>query len=397
MEALADVGFAKGFRAWGLACGIKKNGKEDLGVVVSDPPAQAFGAFTRNAVKAAPVLYCQQVLASGRKVSHVLVNSGNANACTGSRGYEDVLREVDALKAAASPAGEVLVSSTGVIGEYLPMDRLAKGIQALFAGAERPEGPFVNAIMTTDTFAKTAKASLRLGGKEVRLGGVAKGAGMIRPDMATMLAYITTDIALDPDYRSVFNRAVDRTFNSISVDGDMSTNDTAVLLANGASGAVYSALAPGDRESFDKALAGLMEDLARSIVRDGEGATKLVTIQVKGARSPKDAKAVCQAIANSPLVKTAFFGGDANWGRVVAAAGASGIDLDKDRLALEFCGVRVLDRGGAAAYDDAEVTRRMKAKDVSLTLDLGLGQAEWVYWTCDLSYDYVKINAAYRT
>ena len=401
MQNGADVSFAKGFEAWGLACGIKKNGKEDLGVIVSDPPAQTFGVFTRNAVKAAPVQYCQQVLASGRRVSHVLVNSGNANACTGARGYEDVLAEVDALKSAAavsggSAVGEVLVSSTGVIGEYLPMEKLAAGIPRLFAsGGSR--SPFVQAIMTTDTFPKKAQTSLQLGGKEVRLGGVAKGAGMIRPDMATMLAYMTTDLGLPAEYRDPFSQAVDRTFNSISVDGDMSTNDTAVLLANGASGVAYADLPPEERSRFDDALVGLMGELATSIVRDGEGATKLVTVRVTGAQSDRDAREICRAIANSPLVKTAFFGGDANWGRVVAAAGASGAGLDKDKLALEFCGVKVLSKGGAAKYDEKDVSERMKAKDVSLTLDLGLGRGTWVYWTCDLSYDYVKINAAYRT
>jgi glutamate N-acetyltransferase/amino-acid N-acetyltransferase len=396
MSDAADVSYAKGFQAWGLACGIKKNGKEDLGVIVSEPPAQAFGVLTRNAVKAAPVLYCQEVLATGRKVSHVLVNSGNANACTGARGYDDVLAAADALKAEAGPMGESLISSTGVIGEYLPMQKLLAGIRDLFVPG-RPRSPFVHAIMTTDTFPKKAQASLTLGGREVRLGGVAKGAGMIRPDMATMLAYMTTDIALEPDYRGAFADAADRTFNSISVDGDMSTNDTAVLLANGASGVRYADLSAEDRRAFDKALAVLMEELAKAIVRDGEGATKLVTVKVAGARSEADAKAVCRAVSNSPLVKTAFFGGDANWGRVVAAAGASGVDLDKEKLALEFCGVQVLEHGGAAAYDEQEVSGRMKARDVSLTLDLGLGDASWVYWTCDFSYDYVKINAAYRT
>lgn len=401
MQEAADVSYAKGFRAFGLAVGIKKNGKEDLGVLHSDPPAQTFGAFTRNAVKAAPVLYCQQVLAKGGKVSHVLVNSGNANACTGSRGYEDVLREAEALKAAAGAQGEVLISSTGVIGEYLPMEKVLAGIQSLFAAsAASTSSPFVNAIMTTDTFAKKAQASLVVGGKEVRLGGVAKGAGMIRPDMATMLSYVTTDIALDAEYQARFLDAVNRTYNSITVDGDMSTNDTAVLMANGASGIRYAALPAEDRLKFDQALFGVMRDLATSIVRDGEGATKLVTVHVTGAKSEKDAQDIGRAISNSPLVKTAFFGNDANWGRVAAAAGsaaAAGAALDKDRLALEFCGVRVMERGGAALYDDLDLTERMKAKDVSLTLDLGIGSASWVYWTCDLSYDYVKINAAYRS
>jgi glutamate N-acetyltransferase/amino-acid N-acetyltransferase len=254
--------------------------------------------------------------------------------------------------------------------------------------------------MTTDTFPKMAQASLTLAGKEVRLGGVAKGAGMIRPDMATMLSYVTTDIGLEADYRARFLDAVDRTYNSITVDGDMSTNDTAVLLANGASGVRYATLSAEDKARFDQALFGVMRDLATSIVRDGEGATKLVTVRVTGAKSEKDAQDIGRAISNSPLVKTAFFGNDANWGRVAAAAGsaaAAGAALDKDKLALEFCGVRVMERGGAAKYDEKDLIVRMKAKDVSLTLDLGLGSASWVYWTCDLSYDYVKINAAYRT
>jgi glutamate N-acetyltransferase/amino-acid N-acetyltransferase len=252
-------------------------------------------------------------------------------------------------------------------------------------------------LMADEMDGAALQAALTLGGREVRLGGVAKGAGMIRPDMATMLAYVTTDMALEPDYREAFRAAVDRTFNSISVDGDMSTNDTALLLANGASGVRYASLSADERVQFDRALFALMQELATSIVRDGEGATKLVTLKVTGARSEADARAICRGIANSPLVKTAFFGGDANWGRVVAAAGASGVDLDKDKLALEFCGVQVLKHGGAANYSEAEVSGRMKARDVSLTLDLGLGNSEWTYWTCDFSYDYVKINAEYRT
>src|SRR4051812_19768078 len=201
MRAMEDVSFPKGFRAWGLACAIKKNGNPDLGVLQSDPPAKAFGAFTKNAVKAAPVLYCQNIVASGKRISHVLVNSGNANACTGDRGYNDVLAEVAHLKERAHPAGEVLVSSTGVIGEYLPMEKIRDGIGRLFGnGAKGPFSAFMRAIMTTDTFEKKAQTSLLFEGKEVRLGGVCKGAGMIRPDMATMLAYITTDIELENEF-----------------------------------------------------------------------------------------------------------------------------------------------------------------------------------------------------
>jgi glutamate N-acetyltransferase/amino-acid N-acetyltransferase len=395
---MQDVTFPSGFSAWGLACGIKKNGKPDLGVLVSEPAAQTFAAFTRNAVKAAPVLYDQKVSEAGAKVSHILVNSGNANACTGDRGYADVEAEVEALREAARPAGAVLVSSTGVIGEYLPMEKVRAGIARLFApGAAAAGSPFVHAIMTTDTFEKKATRSLQLDGRAVKLGGVAKGAGMIRPNMATMLAYLTTDIGLEADYRPAFLASVEKSFNSISVDGDMSTNDTCILLANGTSGVRYASLSPAGRGAFDAALRDLMEDLAKQIIRDGEGATKLVTIDAVGARSDEDAKRVCQAIANSPLVKTAFFGGDANWGRVLAAAGYSGAELVPGKTSLEFCGVKVLANGGRAEYLEAEVAARMRAKDVSVRIDLGLGQGAWRYWTCDFSYDYVKINADYRT
>ena len=395
---MRDITYPHGFSGRGLACGIKKNGKPDLGVLISEPPAQAFAAFTRNAVKAAPVLYDQAVADSGAKVSHVLVNSGNANACTGTRGYADVEAEVAALREAARPAGAVMVSSTGVIGEYLPMDKVRAGIARLFAPAAAEAGtPFIQAIMTTDTFEKRAERSVSLGGKEVRLGGVAKGAGMIRPNMATMLAYLTTDIALGPEYREAFLASVEKSFNSISVDGDMSTNDTCLLLANGVSGIAYATLPEAGRRAFDAALQELMQELAQLIIRDGEGATKLVTIDAVGARSDADAKKVCQAIANSPLVKTAFFGGDANWGRVLAAAGYSGAELVPEKTRLEFCGVKVLENGGRADYLEADVAARMKAKDVSVRIDLGLGSGAWRYWTCDFSYDYVKINADYRT
>ncbi len=393
---MEDVTFPKGFQARGLSCGIKKNGKPDLGVLISEPPAQVFSAFTRNAVKAAPVLYDQKIASEGRRLSHVLVNSGNANACTGTRGFDDVVAEVALLREKAAPKGEVMVSSTGVIGEFLPMEKLKAGIARLFTAGET-FAPFIHAIMTTDTFEKKTQKSLLLDGKEVRLGGVAKGAGMIRPNMATMLAYITTDLDLEAGYGATFLGSVEKSFNSISVDGDMSTNDTALLLANGASGVRYSTLSDAARLVFDAGLRSVMEDLAKLIIRDGEGATKLVTIDAVGARSDEDAKKVCQAIANSPLVKTALFGGDANWGRVLAAAGYSGAELVTEMTSLEFCGVKVLERGGRADYLETEVAGRMKAKDISLRIDLGLGGGTWRYWTCDFSYDYVKINADYRT
>ncbi len=392
---MQDVAFPQGFSAAGTACGIKKNGNPDAGLLVSEPPARAFGAFTRNAAAAAPVVLCREVIATGKPVSHILVNSGNANAATGERGYRDALDSVARLRDGTAVAGEVLVSSTGVIGEPLPMEELGRGIATLAAG--HGEAPFHRAIMTTDTFPKTAQVSLTLGGREVRLGGTSKGAGMICPNMATMLAYLTTDIALPSGYNARFLDTVERTFNSISVDGDMSTNDTVILLANGASGVEYAALAAGEQAAFDAALAGLMGDLARAIVRDGEGATKLITVEVVGAVNEADAKAVGRAVSNSPLVKTAFFGGDANWGRVMAAAGYSGATLVMENLALEFCGVRVFENGLPLPVNEDDMAERMKAKDVTVRLDLGVGAASWTYWTCDFSYDYVKINGSYRS
>lgn len=397
---MQDVTFPQGFFAAGTACGIKKNGKPDAGLLRSEPPARAFGAFTRNAAAAAPVLYCREALGDGKAISHILVNSGNANAATGERGYADVVNSVAHLIEASARhknvvTGGVLVSSTGVIGEPLPMDALTRGIDALAAG--KGEAPFHQSIMTTDTFAKTAERSLLLAGREVRMGGASKGAGMICPNMATMLAYLTTDIDLPADYQAIFLDTVERTFNSISVDGDMSTNDTVILLANGASGVRYKELAADEKARFDAALNTLMGDLARAIVRDGEGATKLITVDVVGAQSASDAKAVCRAVSNSPLVKTAFFGGDANWGRVLAAAGYSGAALEMDRLSLEFCGVKVFEGGLPLPRDEEDLAARMKAREVSVRLDLGLGRAAWTYWTCDFSYEYVKINGSYRS
>ena len=393
---MKNVVFPKGFQAGGIACGIKKNGNPDLGFLQSSPPAVAFGAFTRNTAAAAPVQYCREVLASGAKVSHVLVNSGNANAATGPKGYEDVLATVSHLKRTTQVEAGVLICSTGVIGEPLPMETLKKGIDSL-CGTQGPTSDFHSAIMTTDTFAKIAETTLTLAGCEVRLGGAAKGAGMICPNMATMLAFMTTDIGLEPEYQPRFQEAVERSFNSITVDGDMSTNDTALLLANGASGVQYASLSSAEQGLFDTALMDLMLQLAQSIVRDGEGATKLITVEAVGAASELDAKAVVRAVSNSPLVKTAFFGGDANWGRVLAAAGYSGAALEMEKLSLEFCGVKVFEHGVPLPRDEEDLAQRMKAKEVSVKLDLGLGKASWTYWTCDLSYDYVKINGSYRS
>lgn len=401
---MRNVSYPQGFKAWGVACGIKKNGKADLGLLSSEVPAMAFGAFTQNAFKAAPVLHCQKVLGRTNRISHVLVNSGNANACTGERGERDVAEEVASLKTRVGE-GEILVSSTGVIGEHLPLEKLKLGIEKLFTPERQAEFvPFVEAIMTTDTFAKVAERSLKLAGREVRIGGAAKGAGMIRPNMATMLCYVTTDMGLPQSYVPDFHLAVQRSFNSISVDGDMSTNDTVLLLANGASGVAYAELPPAEQAAFNEALQELFQDLAKQIVKDGEGATKFITVAVEGANSPEEARSICQAVANSPLVKTAFFGGDPNWGRVVAAAGSvQGIEgnmpvlIDPSLLDLDFCSIPVLRRGVMLAYDEPALAERMREREVSVRLNLNVGEEAWTYWTCDLSYDYIKVNASYRT
>jgi len=393
---MKDVSFPQGFSAAGTACGIKKNGKPDLGVLRSDPPAQGFGAFTRNAAAAAPVAFCREVLAAGSRISTILVNSGNANAATGPKGLADTRTTADSYRTLSRVGGGILVCSTGVIGEPLPMPALQRGIEQL-CGSTGGEAGFSAAIMTTDTFPKTAEKELQLGGRSVRLGGAAKGAGMICPNMATMLAFITTDLDLPKTYRPVFLDAVDRSFNSITVDGDMSTNDTVLLLANGASGVRYEILNASEKAIFDGALLGLLRDLAQAVVRDGEGATKFITVEVVGAVSEADAKAAGRAVSNSPLVKTAFFGGDANWGRVLAAAGYSGAELNMEKISLEFCGVKVFDKGMPLSRDEEDMARRMKEKNVSVKLNLGAGEASWTYWTCDLSYDYVKINGSYRS
>ncbi len=393
---MQNVTYPKGFIAWGLACQIKKNGKPDLGILVSEPPAQTFGVFTTNVFQAAPVKYDIKVLQSGKKISHVLVNSGNANACTGEVGDKNVLETASLLLEVSSAKGDLLISSTGVIGEVLPMEKLSAGIRRLFA-KEKDYSPFHQAIMTTDTFEKIGEISLTIQGEEIRIGGAVKGAGMIRPNMATMLAYLTTDIALPASYQEKFAALVEKSFNSISVDGDMSTNDTALLLANGASGVNYVNLHATEQKSFDDSLLSLMQKLAKLIVRDGEGATKLVTIQVKSCENAAQAKTIAQGVANSPLVKTALFGGDPNWGRVVAAAGSCGVAFDPQKLDLDFCETPVLRGGNPASYVEKDVADKMLAKDISIVLNLHSGSSEWTYWTCDLTYDYVKINASYRS
>ncbi|ABB31194.1 arginine biosynthesis bifunctional protein ArgJ [Geobacter metallireducens RCH3] len=390
----------KGFKFSAVEAAIKKPGRLDLALIVSETPAAVAGVYTTNAVKAAPVLLDQERTKKGA-CRAIVVNSGNANACTGPVGLADA-RETTRLVAdgVGSAEEEVLVCSTGVIGVPLPMERMRAGIPPLVRGLGT--GTFddvARAIMTTDTFPKMEVRTGKAGGMEYTVAGIAKGAGMIMPNMATMLAFIVTDAAVDPTWlRTVFAAGVERSFNAITVDGDTSTNDTALIMANGAAGNPVLSAGSDDAAEFVRLLDEVLLALAKLIVKDGEGATKFVEITVKGARSDADAKRAAMAVANSCLVKTAFFGQDANWGRIFAAVGYSGAEVDPDRTELFFDDVQMV-RAGVFTGGDAEArgTEILKKREFSVTVDLHLGEGVSTVYTSDLSYDYVKINADYRT
>jgi glutamate N-acetyltransferase / amino-acid N-acetyltransferase len=390
----------KGFKFAAVEAAIKKPGRLDLALICSETPARVAAVFTTNKVKAAPVLLDEERV-KACSCRAVVVNSGNANACTGAQGMADARATAHLVaEQLGVPEETVLVASTGVIGVPLPMERLTGAIPAL-AGklGDGTLGDVAAAIMTTDTFPKMESRQGTAGGKVYTVAGVAKGAGMIMPDMATMLAFLVTDAAVEPEFlRQVFRAGVDRSFNAITVDGDTSTNDTALILANGEAG--NAPLASGSRDSagFAALLDDILLSLAKQIVRDGEGATKFVEVRIRGAASDADAKRAARAVANSLLVKTAFFGQDANWGRIFAAVGYSGAELEQSRAELFFDEVRMV-QGGVFAGGDAEArgTEILRKKEFSVTVDLHLGDGEAVVYTSDLSYDYVKINADYRT
>jgi glutamate N-acetyltransferase/amino-acid N-acetyltransferase len=385
------------FRASGISAGIKATGL-DLALLVSDRLATAAAVFTTNHAQAAPVLISRDHLAlSGGTVRAIIVNSGCANACTGEPGMRasrDMASETAGL--VGCPVEQVLVASTGVIGVLLPIDKIRRALPRAVDALGPDEGPAAaRAIMTTDPFPKEAAARFSIDGRDVTIGGMAKGSGMIEPTMATMLAFITTDAEVpQPLLDRALRAAVDDTFNAITVDGECSTNDCVMIAANGASGAVVS---EASFERFSRALASVCLRLAIGIVRGGEGATKLITVNVTGAASPQDARRVAKAIANSLLVKTAVHGGDPNWGRLVAVAGRAGVAFDLNRAAVTI-GSTVLFREGCP-HDEAapEAAAHLQNDEVVMTVDLGSGDASSTVWTCDLSAEYVRINADYRT
>ncbi len=392
------VATPRGFRAAGISAGIKAGGNPDLMLLVADAPAQVAAVFTTNKVIAAPVIVSKEHIArSGGMARAIVVNSGCANACTGDQGMRDA-REMTAevARLVGCPVEQVLVSSTGVIGVNLPMAKVRAGLPAAFAALGADQGPAAaRAIMTTDLSPKESAARISIGGREATIGGMAKGAGMIEPMMATMLGFVTTDAAVPPALLDrALREAVDQTFNAITVDGDSSTNDCVVLLASGASGATVDESSYG---SFVAGLTAVCRELALAIVRGGEGATKLVTVNVTGAASSAEARKAAKVIANSLLVKTAIHGGDPNWGRLICAAGRAGVAFDASRAAVTI-GSLVLFKDGQPHDELAPAAADyLKGADLTIGVDLGSGGASSTVWTCDLSAEYVRINADYRT
>jgi len=396
--ASGGVTTPQGFRAAGVSAGIKANGGLDLALLVSETPATAAAVFTINRAQAAPVLVSREHLTrSGGIARAVIVNSGCANACTGDEGLQIAnTMAADTARLVGCPVEHVLVASTGVIGVALPLDKIRSGLPAALRALGANQGAAAaRAIMTTDPFPKEAAARTTIGGRDASVGGMAKGSGMIEPMMATMLAFITTDAAVpQPLLDRALRDAVHDTFNAITVDGECSTNDSVMLLANGASGATVDA---GQYDAFVRALRGVCLELALGIVRGGEGATKLVTVTVTGAASPEEARRAAKAIANSPLVKTAIHGGDPNWGRLIAVAGRAGVEFDLGRAAVTI-GSTVLFEAGTPHDDNApRAAEYLKGKEIAVAVDLGAGRATSTVWTCDLSAEYVRINADYRT
>ncbi len=386
----------QGFRATGLCCGIRSE-RKDLALLWSDLPATAAGVFTLNLVRAAPVLICQQNVANGRARA-VVINSGNANACTGVQGLSDA-REMVATAAHELDLEfeEVLVASTGVIGQALPMDKVRSGLPRLKNGLSRDGGPdFSQAILTTDAFEKTVAVEVSTPDGVYLIGGTAKGAGMIHPNMATTLAFLTTDAKVEPAVlRTALKTAADQSFNCITVDGDTSTNDTLLVLANGASGVNVST--PDEIEQFTSALTLVAQDLAKKVVKDGEGASRLVEITVSGLATDEDARKVAQTVAGSLLFKTMLAGGEPNWGRVLAAAGRAGVAMSEENATLSFADICVYRHGAGLPENQQRAAEVLRGSEIAMHLELGGGPGRARIWTCDINEAYVKLNGEYMT
>ena len=393
-----DTKVPLGFKTGGIHCGIKKS-KKDLALIVSELPATAAAVFTLNKVQAAPVLVSKLTLSDSDYHRAIIVNSGNANACTGDNGYDNAIKMIhETAKAIGIEANEVFVASTGVIGEALPIEKILTGIQLI--NSELNPRDFSNAaeaIVTTDTFVKTFSSSFKINGDEVTIYGMAKGSGMIHPNMATMLGFVLTDAAIEKNvFQELLKNSTDKTFNRIIVDGDTSTNDMVIALANGASG-VSIVPKTESYKIFEKELYQVLKKLSIDIVRDGEGATKVIEITVEGALNNDDAVKAARTVALSPLVKTAIHGEDANWGRIIAAVGYSGIEFDPAKFEIIINGVQILHQDYLVALSNAEANKSLKSSNIDMLIKLNSGEGKATCWTCDFSEEYVKINGSYRS
>lgn len=402
-HALSEASLPRGFRFAATACGLKKTGALDLAILSSDLPASVAALFTQNLVVAAPVLICKEHLRTSKgRIRAVVVNAGNANCATGSAGHAAAQRTVDeAARRLGCKIKEMFVCSTGVIGVPLAVDKILRALPKLARNGHpsaRSFAEFSLAICTTDTRPKTAAASFRMAGRRIHLAGCAKGAGMIHPNLATTLAFVVTDAAMAPSLlQKTLRDVASRTFNAISVDGDSSTNDTLLVMANGAAGAPTIRVGSAAYRKFAAALEEVCHSLALQIVADGEGAQRVIEIEVRGAKTEAAAKRIAETIATSPLVKTAFAGGDPNWGRVFAAAGRSGVPFDTALVDITMAGIPVLRRGQPVDFNERAASNRLLAEQVLIVMHLHAGPAVARYWTCDFTAEYVRINASYRT
>ncbi len=390
-----------GFKSSGISSGLKDSGKKDLALIYTEKPADISAVFTTNQVQAAPVKLSKERISNGGPVKAIIINSGNANACTGKEGLVNARRmAVVTARSLDIEPGEVMIASTGIIGKRLPIEKIENALPEAVAELSSEDNHAAEAILTTDTCCKekALKFRLPLRDREVRIGGMAKGSGMIHPRMATMLAFITTDLAISSKLlKKALAEAVDVSFNKISVDGDQSTNDTVFLLANGKAGGRKITECDRDFTVFVKALKKISQSLAKKIVADGEGATKFITINVKGAQSEEGAEEVARKIANSSLVKTACFGSDPNWGRILAAAGASNVEIKEDTIQVAINGQILFDKGLPVSRSSSKLEGLMDGENIEIDINLNNGDKSTVFWTTDISYKYVEINAEYHT
>jgi glutamate N-acetyltransferase / amino-acid N-acetyltransferase len=393
-----SVTLPKGFKAGGMHCGLKRK-RLDLGYIVSEVPATVAGVYTTNIFQAAPLLVTQKSIAKENKIQAILVNSGNANACTGEQGLLDAYEmQNDFANELGIKKHLVAVTSTGVIGELLPMDKIKTGIKHILQTDNEAEDNFLEAILTTDTCVKQLAVQLKIDGKTVSIGGASKGSGMIHPNMATMLAFVTTDanIAHD-DLLFALKEITNETYNMITVDGDTSTNDMVLVMANGLAGNEQLTKDHPDWDVFKQGLKKVSEELAKKIAKDGEGATKLIEVQVNGAYSVNAARAVGKAIISSNLVKTAIYGTDPNWGRIVGAIGYSGVAVEPNAIEVAIGPYKVFENGLPSPIVEADVKEYLELDTVKILVELNQGENSATAWGCDLTYEYVKINASYRT